>query len=320
MAGSTEPITSTSTELSQGIVSSPGRVHTDAAEPAERRVDLSAGSQGLGVGEAAGEHHPAGLQPSAPHTQGVREMCDRFGGVSEDGRTGRGGDDLLVDLEKAPLEREVEVGEDPTWAQDEARRGGIVGDDIGQSEPEIDVSTVDDLEAAAHGAGRVQNRLGTHARTQKIASQQNTISGSARGCIKFPRDNGASRGTNMRSVSQAYTGSWTPIDSCLAHDVSPIFAPMRRSPWASFHPEELVLDTVRVGEIKSRLGVGDRRHCLGGRLGETQVICPFRMVGHRTSLSYTNLTVTLPSSSNSPRMLWPATTSTARVHAPGMMT
>jgi hypothetical protein len=145
--------------------------------------------------------------------------------------TGRCGDEFLIDFQEASLELKVEVGL-PGQRLPQNALGGAIGHDIGQGEPEIGVSAVEDLKPAAYGAGRFDHGLGDDARTRAIGAQHEHGRGLGPNVDQISED-GVSRGTSMPSVSHAYPGSLAPIDSGLAPDTRPTFAPMSRAPSAT---------------------------------------------------------------------------------------
>src|SRR5690606_524293 len=84
-------------------------VDADRAEVGEVAGDRRSGGRELGVGHAAGEHDPAGLDGVTALGQVVGRERECLARVALHGRAGRRVDDLPVDLDEDRLEGEVEL-------------------------------------------------------------------------------------------------------------------------------------------------------------------------------------------------------------------
>jgi hypothetical protein len=143
--------------------------------PGSGRCHVVARIDGDGFGDAAGHDEGAGRDLLAAGAQVVGQHGDGSQGVAEHGGAGGHGLDLAVDLEDDTQGAQVELVEVAhVAADDEAGRGGVVGDHALQVELEVAVAGVDDLDGrddevggGHHGgdvaAGALQRGLGDDA-------------------------------------------------------------------------------------------------------------------------------------------------------------
>ncbi len=112
-----------------------------------------------GVGEGSGQHDRAGRQTLAAPCQVLRQVHERAERVTEDGGSRRGVDHLPVDGQDAAGRGEVlGLSRMGPGADEEPGRAGVVGDDVGQPEPEGGVPGVDDLDGDGDRVDRLPGR------------------------------------------------------------------------------------------------------------------------------------------------------------------